>query len=491
VNRAAVANRAWLTINRVAHRRFVRALSDVRRTQEGVLRRTLRRNADTAYGREHGFSAIRTADEFRARVPLVTYDDIHPYVERIAAGERGVLTREAVKLFEPSSGSTRAAKWIPYTAELQAELQRAVAPWVSSLFLERPKLMDGPAYWSITPSVETRGRGSVIPVGFEEDSAYLGGICQRLVAATFAVPPDVRHLRDPEELRRVTLRHLTACRALRLISVWHPSYLSWLLAPLAGKDLRTIWPELSLVSCWADGHAALHLDEVGRLLPGVEIQPKGLIATEGIVSIPYGRRRPLAVTSHFLEFLDEEGAVRAAWEVEEGGKYSVVLTTGGGLYRYRLHDRVEVTRFLETAPCLRFLGKEDHVSDRFGEKLSEGFVAGVLARLLSPGDVAFAMLSAEENASGTRYVLWVEGVTPPDGLAGALERELAANPHYAYCRRIGQLGRAAVQPVGRGAYERYAERLRARGQRLGDVKASALSTLSGWDLFLQTPGGAR
>ena len=53
--------------------------------------------------------------------------------------------------------------------------------------------------------------------------------------------------------------------------------------------------------------SARFLPELRALFPGVEIQGKGLLATEGVISIPLmGRPAPVpAVTSHFLEFLDE------------------------------------------------------------------------------------------------------------------------------------------------------------------------------------------
>ena len=74
---------------------------------------------------------------------------------------------------------------------------------------------------------------------------------------------------------------------------------------LAPDALTRIWPRLGLISCWGDAHAALHLDELRRSFPGVEIQPKGLLATEAFVTIPFDDRTPLAIRSHFFEFLPE------------------------------------------------------------------------------------------------------------------------------------------------------------------------------------------
>ncbi|MFL6236926.1 MAG: GH3 auxin-responsive promoter family protein [Thermoanaerobaculia bacterium] len=486
----ALAGSAWLASNVPGYLRFRRALARPEAVQRSLLRRYLKDNADTAFGRAHGFAAIRSAEEYRERVPTAHWEDMAPWVNRIAAGEANVLTRSPVRTLEPTSGSSAAAKLIPYTAALQREIRRAVAPWIVDLYGRRPRLALGSAYWSITPlALDEERPGGQVRVGFEEDSQYLGGLWSRLVDATLAVPGSVRHLRDPDAFRQATLQHLLRRRDLTVISVWHPSFLLLLMEPLprlSPEPPGRIWPRLGLISCWGDAHAALSLPELARAFPGVEIQPKGLLATEGFVTIPFAGRWPLAIRSHFFEFLPEDGGgPRFAWELEEGGIYSVALTTGGGLYRYRLQDRVRVEGSVERTPSLRFLGKEGHVSDLRGEKLHESFVAGVLARVFEKAEMVprFAMLAPAGDAG---YVLFLETDAPPPDLAARLDNELAANPQYRLCRALGQLAPVRVQPVGLGAYGRYLEECRRRGQRWGDVKPLALSPLDGWGEVLET-----
>jgi hypothetical protein len=512
---ASLAGLAWLAANGAGYLRFRHALESPESAQRALLQRYLRRNAGTAFGRAHGLSGIRSAEEYRERVPLARWEDVAPWSDRVALGETGVLTRSPVRALEPSSGSSAAAKLIPYTTELQREIRRAVAPWIVDLYARRPRLLRGAAYWSITPPVlETQSPATAVRVGFAEDAEYLGGFWRRLIDATLAVPSAVRHVRDPATFRYVTLLFLLRRRDLALISVWHPSFLTLLLealpevwerllrdisagtpmapaplprraaelAALAPDDFPRIWPRLGLISCWGDAHAALSLPGLAAAFPGVEIQPKGLLATEGFVTIPFAGRWPLAIRSHFFEFLPEAGEdSRFAWELAERGIYSVVLTTGGGLYRYRLEDRVRVEGFVGRTPSLRFLGKEGHVSDLRGEKLHESFVAAALARGFARAGIVprFALLApAEEGAEG--YVLYLETDAPPEGLAGDLDEELAANPHYRLCRALGQLAPVRVQRLGPGAFGRYLERCRRRGQRWGDVKPLALSPLRGW-----------
>jgi hypothetical protein len=152
------------------------------------------------------------------------------------------------------------------------------------------------------------------------------------------------------------------------------------------------------------------------------------------------------------------------------------------LYRYRLDDRVQVNGVVGRTPSLRFLGKADHVSDLCGEKLSEPFVAGVLAGAFEETGLTprFAFLAPEPDRSPPRYALFLDvDAAVPASLTAAVDARLGANPHYAWCRALGQLG--PVDTVQAPAmYARYVERCRAAGQRMGDIKPLALSVRGGW-----------
>ena len=321
-----------------------------------------------------------------------------------------------------------------------------------------------------------------------------------------------------DEFWHATLLMLLGCRDLALISVWHPSYLLLLVEKLGDRwstliddlgrgysgsmaalcqapdrrragqlagldpgDVRAIWPGLRLISCWGDAHAGAAITELRRCFPGVTVQPKGLIATEAFVTLPFAGLRPLAIRSHFFEFLDDNGHAHPGWSLRHGESYSLVITTGGGLYRYRLRDRVEVTGFLGATPSLRFVGKEDNVSDHFGEKLDERFVAHCQATIFEALDLAprFAMLALEEDRPG--YALYLESPgADTRELARRLEQQLCRNPHYELCVRLGQLQPVRVVEVAEDAYQAYSAHLREHGARLGDIKPSPLSRYCDW-----------
>jgi hypothetical protein len=518
--RPLVANGVWGAASLNAWLRFGQALRDPAAAQEQVLRRYLRENAATAAGRKFGFSSIASIDDYQSRVPISTFDSMETFVQRIAGGERNVLTCDPVRRLVPSSGSTSAVKLIPYTATLQREFSNAVDAWIADLYLRRPPLMRGPAYWSITPATATERpfatAQSSVAIGFDDDSAYLGGVRGALTRAVMAVPSTVRFSRDLTSFRRTTLRHLLCARELRLISVWHPSFLTTLLDTLAEDwdaivdevstvdaararalrriaptEVRAIWPHLDLISCWGDGPAQPAARQLAIRLAEIEVQRKGLLATEGVVTIPFRGHHPLAIRSHFFEFLTADGRAVLAHQVEPGVEYSVILTTGGGLYRYHLADRVIVTGRVERTPSLAFVGKDDRVSDRRGEKLSDGFVAGVFDTLFAARRPRprFAMLAPEERGSSVCYTLFIEadecdvdrGEAP---LAAMLEAGLRANPHYAWCVDIGQLHPARVVRVGPGADRAYVDFCVAQGQRMGDVKPVSLHPGTDWSRVL-------
>lgn len=545
----AIANTLWYLACLPAGLAFHRARRDVAGTQRRLLLDLLHRNADSAFGRQHDFASIRSVEAYQARVPLSTYDDYRAAIQQIGAGHTCILTHDPVELLEPTSGTTAPTKYIPYTKALQFEFQRGIAPWIVDLYSHIPCLLTGQAYWSLSPVTQRNERTpSGIPVGFADDSAYLGFVQRRLVQSLFAVPPLVRLIDEMQAFRYVTLLFLLRSRTLTLISVWNPTFLTLLVARLAdwwprlvadiaegtlspptplapdllarlrplnrpapqraaevqsafaaggdpGAMHARLWPNLRLVSCWTDGNAARYAADLARLFPQAVIQGKGLIATEGFVSFPLVGHSGavLAVRSHFFEFLPvtaagepEDQSPHLAHQLETGKTYAVIITTGGGLYRYQLHDIITVVGYLGTCPCLRFVGKAANVSDWFGEKVSEQHVRQVLDTLLAryrlhPG---FVMLACDERDGRPAYTLFIEIVGQPDDTLRALgtdiEAALRENYHYRYCRDLGQLDALRIFRITGGALETYLATCQAHGQRAGDIKPVVLHRAGGW-----------
>ena len=528
-----LANSLWLAASLPEHRRFHRATHRVAQQQEAILLQILRQNAETEFGHQHSFASIRSISEFQRQVPIRDYDQHLPWINRTAEGSPNILTSEPIRLFEPTSGSSGLSgptKLIPYTASLQQEFQRAIQPWIADLFLHQPAIMGGQAYWSISPATNQTIRTSGgIPIGFENDTAYVGGFQQRLVQSVMAVPSALRLETESGEFQYKTLLHLVNARNLRLISIWNPTFLTVLLDRLpafAGRichglatgefglpnpsrarevqqalrasspqqQYAQLWPNLKLISCWQDANSVGPAAQLQSLFPQAQVQGKGLIATEAFVSLPLTARdgSALAIRSHFFEFLPESsGDSLLAHQLERGARYTVVVTTGGGLYRYALGDQIEVTGRLGQCPLLRFLGRQNHVSDWFGEKLNEAHVARALQEVFQSLGISpiFAMLACDTNPPPA-YVLHIESNAPEEALtraAATIESKLRENFHYNYARQLGQLTPLRAQRIQNAAQTYIAEALR-NGQKLGGIKFPSLHRNSGWsNVFSQLP----
>lgn len=513
----------WLASMQPGFTRFARALHDPDAAQRALLERHLRAEADTAWGRRHGYAAIRDLAAFQDRVPVSTYDDLADDVRRAASGEQRVLTAEPVRFFERSSGSSSASKLIPYTDGLKAQFAAATDPWLASLHHRFGGVVGGRAYWSISPVARAPERtpgGHAI--GIEDDAEYLSPFAQALMGRLLAVPREVAREPDVDRWRVATLRHLLAAEDLSLLSIWSPSFLTVLMRALEarwdsivgalprarrarldaavrarGLVGEALWPRLRVLSCWTDAAARAAVAGLRAYFPTIPIEPKGLLATEGAVSLPFLDQRvdaavedpelgplvpsvrPLAVASHVIELSpadDPDARPVAPSRLDVGARYVPLLTTAGGFVRYRLGDEVECTGYLRRAPTIAFVGKRDAVSDLCGEKLhaSHAQVALDAARAMTGARLRFATLVP--LAGPARYALLVDARDEGAGLAALraeVEARLADNPHYAYARRLGQLGPLELRVVA-DAEAYYLAAKMAAGMRAGDVKATPL-----------------
>jgi hypothetical protein len=263
-----------------------------------------------------------------------------------------------------------------------------------------------------------------------------------------------------DEFWNTTINYIKQAKDLKLVSIWNPTFLLIMLekANLLGKELS---PHLEVISCWADGNSAIYAAQLQKAFPDVYIQPKGLLATEGIMTIPIEGAGKRLTNSHFFEFIDKHNDVRLKHQLDAGDEYEIVLTTSGGFYRYRIGDIVRYNG----NQCFDFIGKTGNISDYFGEKLNEMHVRSVVS------NNGFSMLVPNQD----RYVLYTE--TEAD--ANTLDAALRENFHYDYCRKLGQLKEVKVVVVQNGN-QQYIDNCVRFGMRLGDIKPTYLSNRQGW-----------
>ena len=228
-----LANLAWLASCLPATLAFLAALAWPERSQRRLLRRLLANLPATRYGRENGAgSTMRTAEDF-LRLPIADYASLRPFVAAIQAGEPGVLSAEPVVVLQPTSGTGAAPKLIPFTRGLQRQFRAALAPWMASLFVRRPRLLLGRQYWCVSPNTRSRAADqSVVPAGFMDDTDYLDRWQRGLARKLLVAPDELARVEDPAAFEFLTLLFLVREKNIRLVSVWHPSFLTMLVDAL-------------------------------------------------------------------------------------------------------------------------------------------------------------------------------------------------------------------------------------------------------------------
>ena len=502
----------WRTIlaaARAERQAFEAARAGPRAAQLALLDRIIRENADSSFGRAHGFADIASLAAFQAQVPVRGYDEFRPWITRIIAGEDRVLTAAPIVAFEETGGSTSGGKLIPYSEAGLHGFRAAVLPWLAELAARRPAAFAGRAYVAISPACRPPRAIGGIPVGLASDGGYLGADLAASFAAVLAVSPAVARIADVDAWRMATLLALIRARDLSFISVWSPTFLISLVEAIgphaerliralhdgdetapatagdpqlarllaratAGNpvDTQLLWPRLDTISAWTHAAARVPAERLGDLFPHALVQGKGLLATEGAVSVPYGGPWPVpALTSVFLEFTDEAGHCLLCDELREGERYRVAITTASGLYRYDLADCVRCRGHAGGLPLLEFVGRDDITSDLVGEKLCEPFVGEALGELAVP-----ACLAPCPGAPPFYELLVDTGGPAINGaIVAAVEARLRLNPQYAYARRLGQLGPITVRGVP-DLFGRYTGILAGRQRRLGDIKPPVLIT---------------
>jgi hypothetical protein len=491
---------------------FVEASKDPRTIQRIKLEKYISENQNTAFGKRYGFSSIKNCNDYKKSVPICDYDKVAPWVERLVNGESKVLTMEDVKIFEKTSGSTAVNKYIPYTDSLLKEFSSASAHWMYDVYSNCKNLIGTNSYWSISQASGNREKTkSGIKIGFEDDSEYFTPLEKWAFKQLSVVPTNVARETTHEEWELKTLVYLAEAGELGVLSVWSPTFAIGLIEsldrriaqvlPLLSKkraaalelscrngkvDTFILWPRLRLISTWADGPSASFIPKLRSFFPHVLIQPKGLMATEGVVSIPlWGYSGcATAVLSHYLEFLPygENEKTVGVHELEKGELYSPILTTGGGFYRYHLKDIIKCTGHFNALPLICFEQKLDRVSDIVGEKLNAHFVFQVFNKINEQMNLShkFALLVPLYDEVAYRLYIECGNEVDLDDLARQLDEGLSHSHHYGYARRLGQLKPLTAKRIRNGHFL-YEEHLVSLGIKRGNIKLTFLDSRPGWE----------
>ncbi|HEU5111366.1 MAG TPA: GH3 auxin-responsive promoter family protein [Micromonosporaceae bacterium] len=511
-----------------------RAFPRAREHQRRVLTDLLRFNAETEYGRAHGFGRIRTPAEFRAAVPVQTYADLSPWIERMARGEDGVLTADRPAVYFTSSGSTAARKKIPVTPRFMRTTffpfyYAAWAPLVEHFpdVLDRPDAVLNLKHDPLsTPPTTASGRphvgASQVDFGATFGEPLSAEPGTRAPWATLPVPvADDDHVEKAYLRLRLAVRSDVRCligiNPAMVAAVPHQLNLWW---PRIVKEVRDgtlggwphgapdptgaadlerlaerfgavrpahVWPNLRAVFCWTTGLASLYLPRLREEFGiGVSVLSAPVAASEGPVGVAldrHGSAGSLVVTASAYEFVDAgvdlapDVSTLEPHEVEEGRDYHVVFSHVGGLYRYAVGDVVRVVDRCDGVPRVEYAGRNTR-SDAAGERLLEAQViraltAAARATGLEPRNAACRVRPADGRPPRYDVAVAAHPWSPDETVrfTDALDRALSGeSPGYRRARAEGRLDPPALHRLDAEAFLRDWQRTVEGGARPSQVK---------------------
>ncbi len=417
---------AW---NRVASGR-----DRLREVQIGALRQNCRAAARTEFGRAHRLAEVSTHAEFQERVPLRTYADFEPYLERMRHGARDVLWPGLIRYFGQSSGSSQTLsqhKFLPISDQQIRWQQKAAFDVVVQYVTHvgHARFLGGFTLGLFPPST-LKPDGAV-------NTTNNPGLMQRNVPwpVRDGVLPraDLRDIQDyDEKLERMAAAYLDHdVRALSGTTCWFSVFFDKLLraARARGRPVSTVselWPNLEVLfggGINAEPYRPVIEKRVGR--PVVIMDNYN--ATEGgifAVTDRIGEPGMLVVPDRgvFFEFVaasehGKPGARRLAlWEVEPGVDYSIAVSTSSGLFGYLIGDLVQ---FQSVFPHrMEFVGRTSGVLSLTQELTSFVEIERAMEAAVRAAGCSVVEFSAgaEVGVGGTgkgRYQLFVEFDQPP------------------------------------------------------------------------------
>ncbi len=348
--------------------------------QQKVLLKLTAEAAATEWGTQHRYDSIHTYEDYSRLVPVQTYEDVKPYVERMRHGERDVLWKGQVKWYAKSSGTTNdKSKFIPVSREVLHDTHYAGGTdCVASYLLNNPD------------SRFFAGKGLILggshAPNYNLKNSLVGDLSAILIQN---VNPLVNFIRVPKkeiallsdfEKKRDLIAQSTIGQNVTNIS----GVPSWMLSVLkrvleiTGKDsLEQVWPNLEVF--FHGGVAfAPYREQYKQLIRSERMHyVETYNASEGFFGVqtdPSTSSMTLMIDyGVFYEFMpmDEFGrpnpTVVPLEGIEIGKNYAMLISTSGGLWRYMLGDTV---RFTHKNPYKFVItGRTKHFINAFGEEL--------------------------------------------------------------------------------------------------------------------------
>ncbi|MDD2435979.1 MAG: GH3 auxin-responsive promoter family protein [Massilibacteroides sp.] len=356
---------------------FARKADEIQHKQ---LKRLLSAAKETEWGRRYDYKSILSYSEFKKRIPLQSYEDIKPFVNRMINGEKNILWPSSVRWYAKSSGTTNErSKFLPITHEILQDCHYQGGYDSVALYLRNNP-----------QSRFFRGKGLILggshspsPLNHEAHCGDLSAVLLQNLSPMInwiRVPSKKIILMDEWESKMKAIVENTYNKNVNNLS-GVPSWMLVLIKAVLQKTgreyLTEVWPNIEVFfhggisfEPYREQYRALiptdrmHYVETYNASEGFFGIQSDLTDNSMLLMLDYG------IFYEFISVNELEApnpSVIPLEAVETGKNYAMVITTSGGLWRYLIGDTVRFTSVLPYKFVIS--GRTKHYINAFGEEL--------------------------------------------------------------------------------------------------------------------------
>ena len=344
--------------------------------QQEVLQDLLGFAKKTKIGYQYDFSSIHQYREFARRVPIVTYEDLASEITAGRQGEDNIFWPTPIKWYAKSSGTTNAkSKYIPVSVEALDDCHYKAGKDMLSLYINNnpeAQLFNG----------KTLRLGGSQELYQNERNAFgdLSAIMTDNLPfwAELNCTPSLKVslMSEWEAKMQAIIAESSQENVTGLMGVpsWMLVLLHKLLDQYPGKSLKDIWPNIEVyfhggVSFrpYRSQYESLLIDhslqfyEIYNASEGFFAIQDRNDSDELLLMLDYG------IFYEFIPLGEDDSAIIPLDQVKLGVRYTLVITTNGGLWRYKIGD---VVQFTSLSPYrIQIAGRTKHYINAFGEEL--------------------------------------------------------------------------------------------------------------------------
>jgi hypothetical protein len=337
---------------------------------------------NTEWGKKYGYSEIGNYEQFKAKVPISTYEEIFPYIDRMMHGEQNVLWASPISWFSKSSGTTNArSKFIPVSKEsLENCHMMGGKDMITLLINNKPetRIFEGKGL-SIGGSLSNNPLNSSLLLG-DVSAVVMKNL--PIWAQIIRTPSlDVALMDDWDQKIEKMAIETSKENVTSILGVptWTLVLIEKILEITGKKSILEVWPNFEFLVHGAVAFGPYREMFQNLVFPSSEVRfleiynaSEGFFAIQDDLSLP---DEMLLMLDYgiFYEFIpigphgEEVDQIVSLDQVMLGVNYAMLITTNSGLWRYKIGDTVKFTSILPYR--IKISGRTKHFINAFGEEL--------------------------------------------------------------------------------------------------------------------------